>query len=36
MEKSILKIGIIGLGTVGTGVVKTLKKFIDKPKTLFH
>lgn len=27
MEKSILKIGIIGLGTVGTGVVKTLKKF---------
>ena len=27
MEKSILKIGIIGLGTVGSGVFKTLKNF---------
>lgn len=27
MEKNILKIGIIGLGTVGSGVVKTLKNF---------
>ena len=26
MEKNILKIGMIGLGTVGSGVVKTLKK----------
>ena len=27
MAKNILKIGIIGLGTVGSGVVKTLKNF---------
>ncbi len=27
MEKNILKIGIIGLGTVGTGVVKALRQF---------
>lgn len=27
MEKNILKIGIIGLGTVGSGVVKTLENF---------
>ena len=27
MEKNILKIGMIGLGTVGSGVVKTLENF---------
>ena len=27
MENKKLKIGIIGLGTVGSGVVKTLKNF---------